>query len=498
MSTPTPERAQTRAEALRAPTGCPVDAQAVNELGPIAPSYDRLHRVDLIGDARSATKAPQASYESTVCAALQAAEVGVLNLTRIAIRTATAVNDRDFGRASRLVDWSVGFHRLLRRLGTVVVEARSLTGNGVGEAPRVSIAGTAGYLAYVEELHGLHDVVRCVLLVSDFNTVRTTIATKSIDDPLYRVLHGIRLGSHDATKWEADLSGIPLDLPGELDDVLATAILARAVAVTELNPATLHGEFVALHQIPEILCAEANDHLEAAVRALREGATSRVVLHLALCNDLLWPMVEAQRVMAELLATGEYHGFRENLGPASGTHSLAVKQHMFKDLFKHFWATLETWLETQGGSVPDAIAHVDRHAHDGDADAWLRQQVLHQAFRLQNAHQEWRHEHLHMPRNCLGSGGTKSMIGVPDGPQAVYKMRDAANANRSLQCIYAGRGMSLANEVGGSPLSALTSDPASVDAELMRAVGEATRDYFPEVQEQSYQPFHSGEPERIP
>nr|WP_257002935.1 hypothetical protein [Streptomyces sp. Alain-F2R5] len=260
----------------------------------------------------------------------------------------------------------------------------------------------------------------------------------------------------------------------------------------------MHGEFVALHQVPEILCAEANDHLEVAVRAIRAKELSRAAQHLMACRELLDPVVEAQRVMAEHLATGEYHGFRTNLGPASGTHSLAIKQHMFRDLFKHMWNDLEAWLCSLGeSSLEETLRDIDARRHD-DPEAWQRHTLVDQAFKLHSAHQQWRHEHLHMPRNCLGSGGTKSMIGIPDGPQAVYKMRDAANAQHSLATIHRARRTPLTNAVPDSPLAKLITDPSSLDSELMRVVGEATREYFPQVQEQNYQPFRSGAAERNP
>ncbi|MFD4633980.1 hypothetical protein ACFVYR_17335 [Streptomyces sp. NPDC058284] len=481
------------------PDACPASGPPGNELGPIAPSYDHLHRIDLIGAAREACPTEPGSYESTVRAVFQAAEVCLLNLARLTDRGRKAVKARDYASASRYIQWSMGFHRLLRGLGRVSQELQSLSGRTSRPGVRsVDIAETAGCQAYIDELRAFDDEVRCSLLVSDPLTVRATIATRSIDDDLYRLLHGIRICSHDATKWESDLSGVPLPLEGELNTLLATGLLADAVAATELHPGTMHGEFVALHQVPEILSAESNDHLELAVRDVRARTLSSAASHLALCNAVLGPMVEAQRVMAELLATGEYHGFRKNLGPASGTHSLAIKQHMFKDLFKHFWNEISAWLGAAGeGSLEDAALAIDAERHK-DADSWLRHQLLHQAFRLHHTYQEWRHEHLHMPRNCLGSGGTKSMIGVSDGPQAVYKMRDAANAQPSLTALHRARGMKLTSVVDCSPLTVLLTDPTSVDSELMRVVGEATRDYFPEVQEQGYQQFHLGAPERMP
>ncbi|GAA1421000.1 hypothetical protein GCM10009601_20450 [Streptomyces thermospinosisporus] len=469
------------------------------ELGPVAESYDQLHRIDLLGEARAARGVPEGTYDSTVCAVFQAAEVSLLNLARLAGRTQARLLDGDIPGASRYVQWALGFHRLLRGLGTTMFDVRSAFGAGpAGDAAALSVSESAGYAAYVDALRELEDAARGTLLAASPELIRSTIATESIDNALYRVLHGIRLSCHDATKWESDLTGVPIGVRRGTDELISAETLARAVAATELNASTLHGEFVALHQIPEILVAEANDHLETAIRAIRASELSRAVQHLTVCRTLLDPVVEAQRVMAEHLATGEYHAFRINLGPASGTHSLAIKQHMFRDLFKHLWNDLETWLSSLGApSLQDAVRDIDAHRHD-DPGAWLRHLVLDRAFRLHDAHQQWRHEHLHMPRNCLGSGGTKSMIGIPDGPQAVYKMRDAANAQHSLASIHRARRSGLANAVPDSPLLKLITDPSSLDSELMRVVGEATREYFPQVQEQSYQPFRSGAAERNP
>ncbi|WP_330283716.1 hypothetical protein [Streptomyces sp. NBC_00588] len=477
--------------------GCP--GRQMTELGPVADSYDQLHRIDLLGEARAARGVQEGTYDSTVCAVFQASEVALLNLARLARRTQTCLLADDIPTASRYGQWALGFHRLLRKLGTATFTNRSVFGSAVSDrTATLSIAESAGYAAYVDAHQELEDAAKASLLTAAPETTRTAIATKSIDDPLYRVLHGLRIGCHDATKWESDLTAVPIGVSRSTDELISAETLARAVTATELNAATLHGEFVALHQIPEILCAEANDHLEVAIRAIRASALSRAAQHLTVCRTLLDPVVEAQRVMAEHLATGEYHEFRTNLGPASGTHSLSIKQHMFRDLFKHMWNDLEAWLTSLGGSsLEETVRDLDARRHD-DPAAWLRHTVVDQAFQLHSAHQQWRHEHLHMPRNCLGSGGTKSMIGIPDGPQAVYKMRDAANAQHSLAAIHRARRTSLANAVPDSPLAKLITDPSSLDSELMRVVGEATREYFPQVQEQSYQPFRSGAAERNP
>src|SRR5262249_39709620 len=147
--------------------------------------------------------------------------------------------------------------------------------SGAAEISEISVSESAGYAAYADALRSLEATVRDSLLVGAPDVARATIASKSIDDSLYRVLHGIRIGCHDATKWEADLTAVSVGTRKSVDEFISAETLARAVAATELSATTLHGEFVALHQIPEILCAETNDHLEVAIRRLRSSALSQ-------------------------------------------------------------------------------------------------------------------------------------------------------------------------------------------------------------------------------
>src|SRR5689334_755200 len=78
-------------------------AQPCNELGPIAPSYDVLHRIDLIAAAKDAWPTEPGSYESTIRALFQAAEVCLLNLARVTGRTREAIAARDVATASRYI-----------------------------------------------------------------------------------------------------------------------------------------------------------------------------------------------------------------------------------------------------------------------------------------------------------------------------------------------------------------------------------------------------------
>lgn len=470
-----------------------------NHLGPIAESYDELHSIPNLQRARLLLDLPPASYDSGAGTVFQAAEIALLNLARLSGRAAEHLTAGNLAHTDRCMFWIHGFQSVLRRLGTAAFTLQHFRAPlDLADATYLDISTSAGYSQY---LHSLTDFERAVcktLLGDGEELLKETLTRSGNDDALYRILHRFRVSAHDSTKWESDLHEIPVHgAKPALDELIGGRALAEAVAETELSAETFHGQFVALHQIPEVLCAEVNDHVEAAIRQLRERRLSQTIEHLSISRALLVPVVESQRIMVECLATSEYHEFRENLGPASGMHSLAIRQHMFRDLFKYLWEAVQAWLSSDGPSLSEAVRQRDAIRHDS-AETWLAHTLLNETIALHNLHQEWRHEHLHMPRNCLGSGGTKSMIGVPDGPVAVMKMRDAANAQPSLAAVHEARGVTLSSVRADARLTSHHLDEASLDATIMRLVGVATREQFQDVQLQSYHPFRSGAPERRP
>jgi tryptophan 2,3-dioxygenase len=208
-------------------------------------------------------------------------------------------------------------------------------------------------------------------------------------------------------------------------------------------------------------------------------------------------VVKSQAVMVDCLATTEYHYFRENLGSASGIHSLAIRQHMFCDLFKSLWKELEAWASKDDTPLQQSLMNMTKYRHE-DSDSWLKHEVVNNAFALHQTHQEWRHEHMHMPRNCLGSGGTKSMIGVPDGLDIVMKMRESSNSLSALKNLHKARNVKLSNQEKTAPLSRHHHNEGSLDQKILLLTGQITREYFPEVQKKSFCPFKSKHPVRKP
>lgn len=480
----------------------------LNELGKIAESYDELHNIPHLRAARGRCGVSPATYNSAVRTVFQAAEVALLNLTRLTRRMSCHVAQVEPTRAFVLMRWICRFHSILRRIGATATalqlahpcDARPPSaGAPDGGAPTLSIQESNALKVYIEAQKQMEAILVAQLIPRGGDALRAILGRGTHDDLVYALLHELRMSAHDGSKWESDLCAIPVDagMPS-YHDAVAADVLEEAVRTASLPGDTFYGEFVCLHQIPELLCDEANDHVEAGIRHVRANELTRAAERVATARALLSAVIESQRAMVECLSTSEYHQFRENLGPASGMHSLAIRQHMFRDLFNGLWNELEAWISKGGDLRPeDAARELSRRRHDS-SDAWLGHALVTEALKLHQLHEEWRHEHLHMPRNCLGSGGTKSMIGVPDGLETVLKMRDAANAQPALRRLHQARSVKLGRVDDQAQLTAHHSSDSSIDNLLKRLTGEITRDAFPEVQQKELCRFHSPHPVRKP
>lgn len=479
------------------PGAAPSEPAMENDLGPIAESYDLLHQIPKLRDAKLATSLQSASYDSSVVAIFHGAELALHNLAALTERCAAATRATDIVKSGGLFRWISGFHAILRGLGDAASVLRLHRPSSILDHEYVSIDDSPAYRSFLTELRAFDSAVRDKLLGDNTVDLKRTISTRSNEDPTYSFLHGIRLAAHDSVKWESDLHRVPV-APGRgpLSLAITTGLIKEAVEMAQLRHETFYGQFVALHQIPEVLCAEVCDHIEAAIRNLRSQCFTVTVEHFQIVRALLDVVVRCQRVMAECLSTKEYHEFRENLGPASGMHSLTIRQHMFHDLFECLWEDVHKWVTAEIVSTREAVGRLSDTRHQ-DAEKWLSFNLLNETFIVHQLYQEWRHEHLHMPRNCLGSGGTKSMIGVRDGLTTVIKMRDTANSQPALVDLHESRGVRLAAQAEAE-LAAHHLDPKSLDSTIKSLVGEATRDYFPQVQRESYKSFHSGCPVRRP
>jgi hypothetical protein len=413
------------------PSGAPSgDGSAVarNERGVIAEHYHALQSLGLVERARASRQPePAESYLRTV---LQCCEIALYNMADLLAAPSVAK-----------LSWLRGFHRVMISLTSVSARFTAVAGI---DAPGVRLAGSPAFAEYLAALKAFDRDVRASGL--DMTGV---LATESLESSDFLMLHLARIGSHESTIWERQLAQTACVFD-DYADFTDSPTLRGAVYEHRLTGDTYFTQFRALHQIPELLAFEINDRLEEVVRALRGGGVEAAAEQLVWINWLCEPAAACLPAMVDNLATSDYHQIRENLGLTSGSHSVSIRYHLFTDLYEQLCA------EIPAGASPGLLAQL----------ATFRGFIF-----------GWRDAHLHLPRNNLGGGSTKSLTGSADAVGVVRRMAEHARAHDPGRDL-----LSVPDDPGGE-LSGYLSSDESLDTALMSATGGVTQGRFVQVQE---------------
>ena len=73
---------------------------------------------------------------------------------------------------------------------------------------------------------------------------------------------------------------------------------------------------------------------------MRGGCLKAAFEQLRCANILATGMTAAMPVIVDNLVTADYHEIRENLGLTSGSHSVGLHFHLFRDLYQQLWEGL--------------------------------------------------------------------------------------------------------------------------------------------------------------
>lgn len=421
-----------------------------NARGVIAEHYYDLQSLGLVERARFERDFEHASDLSLLRTVLQACEIGLYNLADLLRR---AAEDRA-GCATKLA-WCRGFHRVLvglTGLGSVFTAA-----SGRHTGPAVRPGESPAFVEYLEALKGFDRSVRRRVATGEFD-VHAALAGESLPGPAFAIMHLARIGNHEATIWERSLraTAVP-DSSVAYAELVASATLREAVYEHRLTGDTYFTQFRALHQIPELLAAEMNDRLEAAILALREGRVAAALEELVWINALTRPAAACLPAMVDNLATSDYHEIRENLGLTSGSHSVGIRYHLFTDLYEQLCEAVAGCGAAQDGPLADLV-RAELSSFRGFVFGW-------------------RDAHLHLPRNNLGGNSTRSLTGSPDAVSVVRRMAEHARSKDPARALLTWP----AGDEG--ELGAYLSGGDSLDRLLLDATGDVTQSKFVDVQE---------------
>jgi hypothetical protein len=442
------------------------DGAVRNERGVIAERYSELQGLPVLDAARALYPLPPASPASTIRAVFQSSEIALLNLADLMRRAAADVDAGRVNAARVKLAWAVGFHRVLVRLS--LMPQQLATRASAGRTGRLRVADSPAFAEFVDALSGFD---RAMLdgIEAGRLPVDEALAESSLDHPLLALVHAARIANHESTIWEDNLG----DVPSTSDETpysifVSSAGMRAAVYDRVLSGDTYFTQFRGLHQIPETLGEEANLHLEQAIRDVRDGRFEDGSDHLRTVTVLADGMLASLPPMADNLATADYHEIRENLGLTSGSHSVCLRFHMFSDLYEQLVEVLEGHASASGASEAP----------------WLLDRLQLEALTFRSLIFQWRDAHLHMPRNNLGGGATKSLTGSPDAITAVRRMRQAARDTDPMLPLARARALSGPASAKHPPrLRAYLDSAGSLDTHLLLATGRVTQQRFVQVQE---------------
>jgi tryptophan 2,3-dioxygenase len=454
-----------------------------NERGPIASYYSQLQAISKLDEARSVFTLERASDQSILRSIFQSMEIALLNVADLLLRTVQDVKNEQFGNARVKLSWMVGFHRVMVKL-SFMPQKLGFISRGNSAVFELKLTDSPAFHAYFEALqHFDLALSQCEQLgVIDLEVL---LAQRSLDDNQLSLLHLARLCNHEATIWESNLNSVSMTLNvRSYEQLICPQILRDAVYDTFLEGDTYYAQFRGLHQIPEILATEINDHIEIAILQMRSRSLEDAYEHLRHANILSEVLLISISAIVDNLTTADYHNIRENLGLTSGSHSVNIHYHLFKDLYEQVWHEFSECLgegNNQKQTPHEALSQADLKRRE-DQHAFLIHLLTNELLKLRAFISEWRNEHLHLPRNNIGGGYTKSLTGSPDAVQAVKRMRDVAAIKDQALPIITAHGIT-SHEAQITPLTSYFDTSSSFDRKILEATGNVTRARFKNVQE---------------
>lgn len=449
-----------------------------NDRGPIADSYHMLQGLAHLVRAREQTPLPAASDASRLRCLLQSAEVALLNIADLLGRAAVDVAVGDPGRALGKLRWAVGFHRILSRLGRTarMVPCRPAVGAvaRLGESP--------GYAAVTVALREL-DARLITRYGNPPDAVGTAVTADGPADPLRELVHLSLVCNREAAAWERLLVDLPspMQIPSYALFV-GTDCIGAAVRDLPLRGDTYMTQFRGLHQIPEVLAAEAGDLLAAGVRQARGGRTADAARSVRTATVLFEGSLPCLDVLVNNLTAADYFRIRENLGQTSGSQSVGLHYHLFHDLYAQLAeAVLGVLAGATAAADPATAARAVVAAGPEDEGCGGAFALAEACLGWRAIVAAWRESHLSLPRTALGGADTRSLIGSADAVSAVVKMRDRADRNDPLAPVADAFGLPAGLAAPALIATYLDSDE-SWDRQVQRSLGVATQARFAQVQ----------------
>lgn len=354
-----------------------------NLLGPIADTYEELQSLPLLFEAAQSLPLPEGGSENDALRACwQSMEIAVINLEMLFNQLSRTPPKKLIEALEMIGPWIAGTADVMLQIVSTSITINSQkSGNilSLSDSPNVhnlikTQNSTAEYLL---------ENISALAVIGNGNIVHILRYSHFFREV---IAHGNFYNSYENYSL-----------------FVAPEPIRKAVLELEFKGSTLISQFRAAHQIPELLVATINRHIES-VLSNPEITPDVAYLTLLRVDFLLAPVLSSTNLLDSLMSANDYHKIRENLGKTSGSQSNGIQAVFLRQL----WPSLYSFSEKK-----------------------LSNPLLQMIIRsIGNKVDRWKITHTNLPRQKLGanSSGVKSLIGSKDAYGLVQKMRELAES----------------------------------------------------------------------
>jgi hypothetical protein len=371
-------------------------------------SYSLLHslqHLDAILD-----RSPRRSLSAEAVVSLfRCAEVCLYNIGVLSTKMRTNVEGGHLGLAMANARWRAGFHEVLYRLSSLVVEV----GENDPAGSFLDIRHSPIFEAYARKRDDLKQ-----WLMADWTEDESSIFGRDLDDPQRYVFFSESVNSSDERVWLSRLSRVRLpgepQEPGESDEafyerVVCSDEIQAMLEALETEADTDLLSFRAVHQIAEIIACHINRHLCDVIVQLvwsRSGRLDSALRTLVVSNRMLAVVDDAIKLLMRALTPRAYKEIRPNLGMVRGTSSVVLRKTLFNStyplLVRAFKLRICEFSPELAGDDEAIGARAIAILDGGDADSRQYAEMMRQLIVFHQHIRTWRDNHHQLPKTHLG------------------------------------------------------------------------------------------------
>ncbi|MEM7474269.1 MAG: hypothetical protein AAF483_04695 [Planctomycetota bacterium] len=421
---------------------------------PVAESYDELQAIRQI-DSIYRISREQGGEAEVLCVLVACVDCIFLNISQIVDKNRKTLKAGRQGKQQDIAKRQLWVRELLELALHLTSEMQiqnfALRSSAV---ERAGFFPNSAFQLMIESVEGYCQQFREEMSGGGF--VRSAIDHTTQFDPDSNIIHMLKVNCHSLRCIFASLSNVAI--PSGFRDKEYESLLQQLVSCPSAYVDTFLQQFCLLHQIPELLSRIVVDRVRDALQVDRRD---KEIAAFGIAERLIRIAQSCLRPLVNELLPLDYADIRQHLGVTSGSHSKVIASVLLQEVVEELREFIVGHLGTTKPSPQ-------------------KKRVIEMAYRIFDLLHRWRELHVHLPRNVLGVGGVKSLIGSREAVRAAESLASRHQGESNGDADYLQRLSAFA--IGAEHIG---EEIVMLDQLLLEKTGESTKVRFKAVQERT-------------